>query len=112
MITLQIREAGKPISQILTDIPQVESVVTVINGAPGLTNLFIDVNGARFSTGRLADNEEKSLDILSAMMESDNTITLKGWGKPGASATIMIWDGGGMSSANVKQAARRRAIQE
>ncbi len=41
----------------------------------------------------LGDNEVRTIEVLSAMVQEDsNTITLTACGKPGASATVVISD--------------------
>ena len=92
VITLEIRENGKPVSHTFTDIPQAESNVTAQNGTPGVTNLEIKVNGTKFKM-HLGDGEEAYMDIFSAMVEGDNnTITLTAKGKPGGSVLVVIYD--------------------
>ena len=93
VITLEIRENGKPVSHTFENVPQAESNVTVTNHDPGVKNLEIDVNGKVFSLGGLKDNEVRNLDISSAMVEGDNnTITLTAKGKPGGRVTVLITD--------------------
>lgn len=68
------------------NIRHVESKVTVYNGDPGVKNLDVIVNGQRFKIAGLGDKETVTLDVSSAMVKgARNTITLKVYGKPGAS---------------------------
>jgi len=94
ILTLVVRDSNSPIVQTHADVPQVEDTVTVTNGAPGLKNLDIVVNGTKFKVTGLKDNEEKTIDISSALVPGENNVvTLEGRGKKGSSASVMIWDG-------------------
>jgi phage gp45-like len=90
VVTLVIRDTGKPEEQVLSGIPGSESLVTVNNGTPGVTNLAVVVNGQKFQLAGLKDGETKTLDVSSAMVEDDNTIALTALGKPGGSMTVVI----------------------
>jgi len=93
ILTQAIRANGQPVSDTLSGIPQEESQVTVRNGNPGVAQLEIDVNGTTFRVSGLAANQEKTIDVSPAMVAGDiNTIILTAYGKPGASATILIHD--------------------
>jgi hypothetical protein len=84
-------------SQTFTGLPQAENKITIKNGQPGLTRLQAVVNGRRFGLNNLRDNEVRTLDVSSAMRPGNtNTIILRGYGKPGASADVLIWDGKGV----------------
>lgn len=94
ILTLVVRDSNSPIVQTHADVPQIEDTVTVTNGAPGLKNLEIVVNGTKFKVTGLKDNEEQTIDISSALLPGENNVvTLKGHGKKGSSASVMIWDG-------------------
>jgi hypothetical protein len=83
---------GKPVSVSLEHIPAAEHYVTVYNGAPGLKDLDVVVNGHKFKVAGLGDKQEKTIDVASAMVAGKgNTITLTARGKPGGSATVTIW---------------------
>jgi len=90
VITLAIRDAGKPETEVLNAIPEAESLVTVNNGAPGLKILEVVVNGQNFRLAGLKDGETATLDVSSAMVADDNTIALTAIGKPGSSANVVI----------------------
>jgi cysteine-rich repeat protein len=91
VLTLLVRENGKPVTETLTDIPDIESQITIANGSPGIKNLLVTVNGVAFRVNGLKDFEERSFDVSSAMRPGDNnTITLTAWGKPGSQATIIV----------------------
>jgi hypothetical protein len=93
VITLQVREKGKPVSSTFEDVPEQESVVIVSNGAPGLKNLDVVVNGTKYKVAGLGDNEETSIDVSAAMVPGDdNTVVLTAKGKPGSSAVVTIRD--------------------
>ncbi|MEA2603274.1 MAG: hypothetical protein QOF89_4266 [Acidobacteriota bacterium] len=93
VVTLGVRDTGKPESQTAGDLPQAESKITVFNGSPGVKTLRIEVNGTKFMLMALRDGEQRTLDVSSAMRPgSGNAITLTTLGKPGGSAEIMIHD--------------------
>ena len=93
ILTLAVRETGKPVTQTLSDIPREESAVTVTNGSPGVRHLEVVVNGRKFNIGGLKDGAETTLDVSSAMTDGTNTIVLRATGKPGGSAEVLVWDG-------------------
>jgi len=93
ILTQAIRANGQPVSDTLSGIPPEESQVTVRNGNPGVAQLEMNVNGTTFRVSGLAANQEKTIDVSVAMVAGDiNTIILTAYGKPGASATILIHD--------------------
>lgn len=93
VVTLTIRESGRPVSEMIPGLPREESLVTVYNGTPGLLNLSIEVNGTKFRITGLRDAEQRTLDVSSAMRLGDrNVVKLTATGKPGGSATIAIHD--------------------
>lgn len=94
VLTGEARAAGRPESHVFSGIPPEEHVVTVFNGDPGLLQIHIDVNGRKFTVAGLRAGEERTIDVGSAIVSGVNsTFTLTSHGKPGGSATIMIWDG-------------------
>ncbi|HVG07195.1 MAG TPA: hypothetical protein VNM67_05775 [Thermoanaerobaculia bacterium] len=96
VLTGMVRLTGKPGVDTYSDIPEVEGFVTVMNGTPGLRRVVAIVNGERFSVQGLRDGEEVTIDATRAMKPgSENTISLGGYGKPGSSAAVMIWEGPG-----------------
>ncbi|HYO14533.1 MAG TPA: hypothetical protein VE685_15155 [Thermoanaerobaculia bacterium] len=93
VFTLQIRDPGKPVSETVSGLPQAEGKVTVVNGSPGVTTLRVDVNGKSFLLTSLADGEQRTLDVSSAMLPGNgNVIVLTAQGKPGGSAEVVIHD--------------------
>jgi hypothetical protein len=94
IVTISTREEGKPVTKSFTGVPQAANKVKISNGAPGLKNLSIEVNGKKFEVAGLKENEIRNLDVAAAMAPgNNNTITLTALGKPGGSATVMISDG-------------------
>lgn len=92
VLTSVLRVAGKPISESYSELPQEEDSVTIFNSRRGLNHLDIIVNGVQFKVKELTDNEERTIDVSSAMFPGNaNIITLKTHGKPGTSATVLIW---------------------
>lgn len=89
-----VRDSGKPVEEINTDVPRAEDKVTIRNGEPGLSNLDILVNGVRFKVTGLKSGEETTVDISSAMHDGNNIVNLEGRGKQGSWAEVIIWDGG------------------
>jgi YVTN family beta-propeller protein len=83
---------GRWVRQTFAGVPKAEHFITVTNGEPGLKRLHIGVNGKRFTTLSLSDNETRNLDVAAAMTEAANTITLLGAGELGASAAVAIGD--------------------
>lgn len=94
VVTSVIRSTGRPEVQTIGNLAQEEGSVRVLNGVPGIDNLEIEVNGAKFQVHDLAGGEERTLDISSAMRPGHgNALTLQARGKPGGSAVVLIWDG-------------------
>lgn len=93
ILVLVVRDNNTPAVQSHNDVPFIEDTVTVTNGTPGLNSIEVVVNGTKFKV-HLKDGEEKTLDISSALVPGDNNVvTLRGLGKKGGSANVMIWDG-------------------
>lgn len=87
-----VREAGKPETQVLVNIPRAENRVDIFNGDPGLTNLSISVNGKNFEITGLSRNEKRTLNVSSAMHEGSNRIAITTRGRPGGTALVMVSD--------------------
>jgi hypothetical protein len=93
ILVLVSRDSNSPVVQSNNDVPFVEDTVTITNGKPGLNSVEVIVNGTKFKA-HLKDGEEKTLDISSALVPGENNkVTLRGLGKKGGSASVMIWDG-------------------
>jgi len=68
-----------------------EDTVTIRNGLRGLSRVSVTVNGKRFTARGLRAGERRKLDIGSALRRGKrNTVVLRGSGRPGGHATIMI----------------------
>lgn len=94
VLTSLVRAQGRPVVDTFFEIAQEEGFVKISNGSPGLRNLAVVVNGERFQVPALRDNEEIVLDVTTAMKPGlQNMLSLVGYGKPGGSASILIWDG-------------------
>jgi hypothetical protein len=87
--TIEIPPGSKLVRQTLTDIPQAESHITIKNNDPGLRRLIIQTNGRMTKLVKL-ETDTVTVDVSAAMVKGDNTITLIGLGRPGASASILI----------------------
>lgn len=92
VVTLEVRETGKPVTHIFTNIPSAQSKVEIHNGTPGLTNLAITVNGKKFEAAGLKHGEERTIDASPAMVVGNNIIDMEARGKPGGSAVVLIHD--------------------
>jgi hypothetical protein len=91
VMTMVIRTAGAPVSQVFTGIPAEEHYIRVQNGRPGVTNLHVFVNGESFKLPGLKDGETMTLDVRDAMRAGNqNTIRLVALGAPGGSAMVII----------------------
>lgn len=90
-----VRETGKPVMEINTDVPRAEDKVTIRNGNPGISNLDILVNGVRYKVTGLKSGQETTVDISAAMRDGNNIVNLEARGRKGSWAEIIIWDGGG-----------------
>jgi len=85
------RDTGRPASETYKGLKAEESAVTIDNSSPGLRKLEVEVNGETFRVTGLADGEHRLLDVSSAMLPgSSNVVTLRGYGKPGSRAAVMI----------------------
>ena len=72
-------------------VSQRESRVVIRNGRPGVSRVAVKVNGKRFVVRGLKRGERRVLSIRSALKPGKrNKVTLRGFGKAGGSAAIMI----------------------
>ena len=93
VVTLvKIPAGSKSVRQTFTEIPREERFITVQNADPGLKRLPIRVNGKQYEPRSLQDNDERTVDVSASMVAVENTITLLGYGQPGASALVTISD--------------------
>jgi hypothetical protein len=73
------------------NLSQVEGLLTITNGRPGLRRIEVIVNGVRFRRLDLDDNEEAVLDIHRALRRGHrNHVMLLVSGKRGSSADVTI----------------------
>ncbi len=92
IVTMKIGDTN-PAIQALNRLPQAEGKITITNGDPGVWRLVIAVNGIRFKVSGLRDGQETTVDVSSAMLPGNrNFMTLKAYGKPGGTATIVVHD--------------------
>lgn len=93
LLTLVVREWGRPTVETVSGLPAAESRVTVRNGHPGLRKLRLEVNRQRVLVVDLRDGEERTFDISPAMRPgSKNSLKLAGRGRRGARAEVMIYE--------------------
>jgi hypothetical protein len=93
VLTLAIREPGKPATETLADLAQAEGKVSLFNGSPGVTTLRIEVNGRNFLAAGLKDGERRTVDISSALQPGNgNAVRLTAQGKPGGTIEVVIHD--------------------
>ncbi len=86
-----VKRAGRPVSQTLTGVDSALRRVTITNGEPGLAAVDLVVNGRKFKMTRLAANEERAMDISSAMLEGrDNVVEITAYGSRRARARVVI----------------------
>src|ERR1700682_324257 len=79
--------------QRIRDVPRSEHRLTLSNGSPGLRTLRVTVNRKTFELGHLRSSEVRVLDISSAMVAgSHNTVTIRGYGRRGSSAEVVLSD--------------------
>jgi hypothetical protein len=87
-----VRDAGAPITQTFSGLPQAESKVSLTNGSPGIGSLELDVNGVTYRLNGLRDGETRTLDVSASMLPgSDNTISATARGGSG-DALLFIAD--------------------
>jgi hypothetical protein len=83
--------ASRPVVETLTGLSAREHRVTIRNGSPGLRRLTLTVNGARYAVGALADGATRTIDVRAALRPGTrNTMTLRGHGPAGATASVLI----------------------
>jgi hypothetical protein len=71
-------------------VSQNEGRVTIRNGRPGLKRVVVKVNGKRFVVRNLKRGEKRVVSIKRALKKGSNKVTLRGAGRSGGSAAIMI----------------------
>ncbi len=81
---------GTSVTQTFTGIGSNEGQVTVSNAPFGLTRLVIAVNGRKHAVLPLSPAQTKIVNLTPVLMAAENTIAFTGYGKPGASAEIVM----------------------
>jgi uncharacterized delta-60 repeat protein len=90
---LEVKNGRAPLIRTFTGIPHAERYVTLQNGAPGLTQATLSVNGRVVSQGRLTDGQTVSLDIAQWLRPGDrNVVRISARGPRGATAVLTIGD--------------------
>jgi N-acetylneuraminic acid mutarotase len=84
--------SGAPRSETFRHVARADSLVTVMNGTPGVERLKLVVNGSMFEMRGLADSETRQLEVSAAMRDGNNRLTLTAHGKTRGTATVLIAD--------------------
>jgi hypothetical protein len=92
LTTLQIMSEKTQARESFASIPAAEHLVTIQNGHPGLRKFYVFVNGQQAAYLPIGPKEVQTIDIATSMTKAQNTITLIGQGRPGASALVLISD--------------------
>jgi hypothetical protein len=93
VLTVTLRDAGKPTGEAFSGLLQSESKVTILNGSPGLNRIDVTVNGVTYKLTGLKDSQNRTLNVAASMKPgSANSITITGHGNPDASAMVVISD--------------------
>jgi hypothetical protein len=92
LFTVLKLSTGKWVRQTFSDLLQDQAHLTLTNGSFGFTTLQVWVNSTLQHTLSLTNNQTRNLDLFYEMTESENTISLVGFGEPAASANIMLMD--------------------
>jgi hypothetical protein len=86
-VTVYAGVAGK--SDVISDVPASEHILTVTNGKLGLEELLIGVNGKTLVV-RLRNNESRTLNLSSLMTRTSNSVSLEGRGPENAQASVLL----------------------
>ncbi|HVA90761.1 MAG TPA: hypothetical protein VNL71_13075 [Chloroflexota bacterium] len=93
VLTDLIRDSHKPSTIRAAGIAQGEHLLHIYNGDPGLSHLIIRVNGVKILERDLEPNEQRTVDIASALQPGDhNRVTVIARGKQRGEATLVIAD--------------------
>lgn len=87
---MAVRSTGKPAEVAMRGVAKAKHFVTIFNGAPGLKNLDVIVNGLKFKVAGTEDNAIVQFDISIALHDGDNTVTVTARAKPGSRAAIVV----------------------
>jgi hypothetical protein len=94
-ISINITDNGNSVDKIYPNIPHKtggQVIVHVKNGAAGIDELSIVVNGTEYLT-TFSDGEYKQIDISSSMqVGNNNNISFTGSGNPDGSAAAIIFE--------------------
>ena len=83
------------VTDTYTNIPEYEHYITFLNGIPGFNLVFVSVNGTLFQVS-MQDGMIKVVDVESAMLPGDNTMTFTYWSyTPESSCAVLIADSPG-----------------
>lgn len=86
------------VRETYAQIPAREHYLSVQNGRRGLDSVHVFINGTRVQILQLAQREVRMVDLKEYMQPGSNTITLTGFGAPGASGLILIADVPGLGN--------------
>jgi hypothetical protein len=90
---LEVKNGRAPLIRTFTGIPQAERYVTLQNGAPGLTQATLSVNGRVVSNGFLTNGQTVSLDIARWLRPGDrNVVRISARGPRASTAVLTIGD--------------------
>jgi len=85
-----IRTAGQPVTQNIAGVTQSEYILHVFNGAPGVTNVTITVNGQTFHLNGLSNGQQVTINVASALQAGTNSVIVTTSGQPGGSASVLF----------------------
>jgi len=90
---LEVKNGRALLIRNFAGIPQAERYVTLQNGAPGLTQATLSVNGHVVSHGRLTSGQVVSLDVARWLRPGNrNVVRIHARGPKGATAVLTIGD--------------------
>jgi len=92
LFTVLKLSTGSWVRQTFSNLLPGQAHLTLTNGSFGFTTLEVWVNSKLQKTLGLSNNQTLTLDLYAEMTENKNTISLVGFGKPSASANIMLMD--------------------
>lgn len=93
VITAIARDEAHPTAVRADGIAQSEHLLHIYNGDPGLNHLTVLVNHTRILERDLAPNEQRTVDIASALQSgTSNTVVIIARGKQRGEAAIVIAD--------------------
>ena len=96
---MAVRSTGKPAEVTMRGVAKAKHFVTIFNGAPGLKNLDVVVNGVKFKVAGTADAAILQFDIGAALHDGDNTVSVTARAKPGSRAAVVVGEAAIMEAA-------------